>query len=246
MADKSSIEWTEATWNPATGCTKVSSGCKNCYAEPLAIRLQKMKQKKYQNGFKYVEHENELNKPLHWKKPRRIFVNSMSDLFHEDATDSFIDAIFHTMIRADQHTYQILTKRPKRMKEFIFKWLSVHGDNDDKVPEHIWLGVSVENNEFLSRIEILKEIPCIRFISFEPLLGEIKPNLDGIHWALVGGESGTNYRPVKHDWIKTLQDSCKKYDVPFFFKQWGGIHPTTNGRELDGKIYDEYPKIIRN
>jgi len=242
MANLSNIEWTEATWNPATGCTKVSTGCKNCYAETLSKRLQKMKQKKYKNGFEYTEHENELDKPLHWKKSRRIFVNSMSDLFHEKATDSFIDAVFHTMMIAKQHTYQILTKRPQRMKDFIDKWISVHGGLD-KVPEHIWLGVSVENEEVADRIDILKTIPCIRFISFEPLLDLIEHDLTGIHWAIVGGESGQGYRPVQEAWVQILKDQCRWYNVAFFFKQWGGNYPTQYGRKLDKQTYDEYPQL---
>ena len=245
MANNSAIEWTEATWNPATGCSKVSSGCKNCYAETMTKRLVKMKQEKYKNGFEYTEHENEIDKPLYWKKPRKIFVNSMSDLFHEKATDSFIDAVFQTMIRANQHTYQILTKRPQRMKDFVDKWLSCHGGYGS-IPYHIWLGVSVEDQQFTNRIDVLKQIPCVKFISFEPLLGSIEYDLSGIDWVIVGGESGDGHRPVQEYWVRFLQEQCEKYNVPFFFKQWGGNYPKEYGNLLDGKVYNEYPKISHN
>jgi len=244
MADKTGIEWAEATWNPATGCTKVSTGCKYCYAERITKRLIKLRQPKYYNGFKYTEHENEIDKPLSWKKPRRIFVNSMSDLFHEDATDSFIDAVFKTMIRADQHQYLILTKRPERMAEFVKSWFNKEGSFNE-LPKHIWLGVSVETQQYVTRIDILRYIPCtIHFVSFEPLLGPIiHVNFQNIQWAIVGGESGSNHRPIEEWWVEDLHRQCRRSQVPFFFKQWGGITSSANGRTLNGKIYDEYPSV---
>ena len=236
------IEWTESTWNPSTGCTKISPGCKNCYAHELAFRLQKMKNPKYVNAFDYTEHQKDLEIPLHWKKPRKIFVNSMSDLFHEQATDEFITKIFETMLKADWHTFQILTKRPEIMKKFVLNLLKLKGLT--KLPNHIWLGVSIENQDYVNRLELLKEIPCIRFISFEPLLGSItEANLIGIHWVIIGGESGPNFRPVKKEWILSVKQLCDRDLVPFFFKQWGGFTPKSGGCELDHKIYHAYPKI---
>ena len=240
----SAIEWTDATWNPATGCSKVSPGCKNCYAETMSIRLKAMKQKKYANGFKYTEHGTELQKPQHWKKPRMIFVNSMSDLFHEDATDSFINDVFEIMMTTPRHTYQILTKRPQRMKEFVNKFISVRGGLRE-IPNHIWLGTSVESEEFTNRIIILSDVKCkIKFVSFEPLLGNIlDPHLNYIDWAIVGGESGPNARPIEEAWVKNIQKFCNLQQTAFFFKQWGGRYPKEKGSLLDGKQYHEYPKL---
>jgi len=239
----SNIEWTDATWNPATGCSKVSPGCKNCYAETLSIRLKAMKQKKYVNGFKYTEHEEELQKPIHWKKPRMIFVNSMSDLFHEDATDSFIDAVFEIMMTNHRHTYQVLTKRPKRMREFVDKFISVRGGLHE-IPKHIWLGTSIENKDVMHRLDELKNVKCkIKFVSFEPLLEMVMPDLEGINWAIVGGESGAHARRIEKDWIQIIQKLCTLHDTAFFFKQWGGRFPKERGSLLDGKKYQEFPKI---
>jgi protein gp37 len=240
MANSSSIEWTNATWNPATGCTKISEGCANCYAEETAEHLQRIGQEKYKNGFTYTEHIDALQIPLHWKKPKKIFVNSMSDLFHEMATDGFIDEIFKTMMKANQHTYQILTKRPERMMVFIHNWLL---RNDLKnVPQHIWLGVTCESQLRIHRIDILRDIPAwIRFVSFEPLLDMVIPNLRDIQWAIVGGESGHKHRPIQKEWVLSLLKSCRQNNTAFFFKQWGGNKPKSNGRELNGKIYDEFP-----
>lgn len=242
LADKSAIEWTDASWNPATGCDKVSPGCKECYAEEVAIKMQKWGKKKYENGFAYTQHENELDKPLRWKAPRRIFVNSMSDLFHEKATFSFINLVFETMMLAKQHTYQILTKRPERMLTFVDWWL---GTKDLKqVPSHIWLGVSVEMQAYTDRIRILRNIPCkIRFVSFEPLLEEVYADLRDIDWAIVGGESGRNHRHFDKQWAYTVMQSCRLSCTAFFFKQWGGRSAKSGGRELDGKTYDEYPRV---
>lgn len=243
MAD-SKIEWTQKVWNPSTGCSKVSPGCKNCYADLLAQRLQKMGKPKYKNGFKYTEHQDSLNIPLTWKKPRKIFVNSMSDVFHEDATDSFINSIFDVMMEANWHTYQILTKRPDRMYDFIHYWLIRKGL--DKVPKHIWLGVSCESQEYVSRIDRLRMIPAhVHFISFEPLLGLIpNVNLQGIELIIAGGESGPGFRPMKEEWALELLKAARLYGSAFFFKQHGGIRPTSGGRSLQGQEYNEFPQGV--
>ncbi len=242
MAIDSQIEWTESTWNPSTGCSKISPGCANCYAEKLSKRLQLMKVNKYRKGFQYVEHDNEINTPLKWSKPRKIFVNSMSDLFHERASINFIRKCFIVMIKANQHTYQILTKRPKKMKDFSYLF---HKEFEQKIPSHIWMGVSIENQESDWRVDELRDIDCsTRFISFEPLLGSIKNiNLKGINWAIIGGESGIKHREIKKEWVLNLIRQCKKQNVPVFFKQWGGVRPKSGGREIDGEKFSEYPLI---
>ena len=242
MANNSNIEWTEATWNPSTGCTKISPGCKNCYAEKLSNRLHAMKLKKYKKGFEFVQHPSDVDIPLSWKKRKRIFVNSMSDLFHEQSSFEFIGRCFSTMIQADIHDYQILTKRPKRMTEFSKLFLDYFGH---KIPNYIWMGVSVENNDYTSRInELCKVKCCTRFISFEPLVGPIgKVNLKNIDWAIVGGESGSKHRPIKKEWVLEIIEQCKEQNVPVFFKQWGGFRPKSGGRMIDGREYSEYPKI---
>jgi protein gp37 len=236
MGDKSSIEWTDATWNPTTGCSKVSPGCKNCYAERLSQRLMKIGVAKYANGFQLTVHPEAFDLPLRWRNPRRIFVNSMSDLFHQDLAFQTIKKVYDVMERADWHTYQILTKRPQIMERFF---------RGRKVPDHIWLGTSVELRQYLNRLEPLKKIDVkVRFISFEPLLGPIgECDLTGISWAIVGGESGPNHREVKHEWVRELRDQCLDQDVRFFFKQWGGPRPKSNGRRLDGRLWDEYPDL---
>ena len=241
MAVGSSIEWTEATWNPTTGCSKVSTGCANCYAETLAKRLHAMGMPKYSNGFTYTEHESAVNIPLTWKKPRRIFVNSMSDLFHEDATPEFIARCFDVMLQANWHTYQVLTKRPHRMANYSRLFEELH---EQVIPGNIWLGTSIENADSLFRMDDLRRVRCkTRFISFEPLLGPVGPMiLDNIHWVIIGGESGTGYRPVKKEWILDIIYQCQQQDVPVFFKQWGGPRPKSGGRHIDGKIYSKYPK----
>ena len=240
MAVGSSIEWTEATWNPTTGCSKVSPGCANCYAETLTKRLHAMRMPKYSNGFTYTEHESAVNIPLTWKKPRRIFVNSMSDLFHENATHEFTARCFEVMLRANWHTYQILTKRPHKMADYSRRFEELHGR---VIPGHIWLGTSIENADLLFRMDELRMVRCkMRFISFEPLLGPVGPmNLDDIHWVIIGGESGTGYRPVKKEWILDIISQCQRQDVPVFFKQWGGPRPKSGGRSIDGKVYSKYP-----
>lgn len=239
MGDKSAIQWTDATWNPSTGCTKVSPGCKNCYAERLSRRLQWMKNPKYVTGFQFTLHDDALDLPLKWKKSRKIFVNSMSDLFHEFMPDDFLMKCFDTMIKADWHVYQVLTKRPERMLSFTKKI--------GTIPDHIWLGTSVESDIYKKRIDTLRKVPAdVKFISFEPLLGPLgELDLHNISWAIVGGESGPDYRPVKIEWIKEIKKQCKEQKIPFFFKQWGGHTAKSGGRLLDGKEWNQFPKIPR-
>ncbi len=242
MAIGSEIEWTEATWNPTSGCTKISPGCKNCYAETLTKRLKAMGQQKYKKGFQYVEHPSDVELPLTWKKPKKIFVNSMSDLFHENSTFEFTGKCFSTMIQADHHDYQILTKRPKRMAEFSELFFRYFGC---KIPNFMWMGVSIENQNYVSRINDLRKVKChTRFISFEPLLGSIgKVNLKGMDWAIIGGESGAHFRSVKKEWIEEIIEQCKEQGVAVFFKQWGGFRPKAGGRTINRRKYSEYPKI---
>ncbi|MFC2143068.1 DUF5131 family protein [Candidatus Aenigmatarchaeota archaeon] len=241
MAEKSSIEWTDSTWNPTTGCTKVSSGCANCYAERLAFRLHKIGVKKYRNRFRLTIHKDVISMPLKWKVPKTIFVNSMSDLFHKDVSYDFIKRVFDVMKEAHWHTFQLLTKRPERMLEFTKKYYK-------KPISNLWLGTSIENSSVKNRINILKKTPSkIRFISFEPLIGPIgKLNLSKIHWVVVGGESGWNHRPIEKDWVREIRDQCIKQKVPFFFKQWGGNTPKSGGRKLDRKYWNEYPATEKN
>lgn len=234
MAQDSSIEWTEATWNPVTGCTKISPGCKFCYAERMAKRLQAMGQERYREGFKLTIQPGALETPLHWRKPRIIFVNSMSDLFHRDVPTEFIESCFDVMNRASQHTFQILTKRPERAAEIASRlnW-----------SKNIWMGTSVESVDYVSRIHYLRKIPAqVRFLSVEPLLGPIpRIPLSGIHWVIVGGESGPGARPMKKEWVEQIRNRCVAQQVPFFFKQWGGVQKARFGRELDGRTWDEMP-----
>lgn len=231
----SKIEWTEITWNPTTGCNKVSSGCKNCYAEIFAKRLQAMGNKKYKNGFELTIHPDVLTEPMKWKSSRTVFVNSMSDIFHEDIPLNFLKKVFKTMNDTPQHTYQVLTKRAERLEKIAdnFKWT-----------DNIWMGVTVEDEKVISRINNLKNTPArIKFLSLEPLLGPLPNlNLDGIHWIIVGGESGRNSREVKKEWIIDIKNQCEKNNVEFFFKQWGGMNKKANGRELNGKTYNGMPK----
>jgi protein gp37 len=234
MADRSTIEWTEATWNPVTGCSKVSPGCKNCYAEKLALRLQAMGQANYANGFDVTTHASALDLPLSWRRPRTVFVNSMSDLFHELVPVEFIEEVFAIMRRAEQHRFQVLTKRSVRLLELAprLRWA-----------RNIWMGVSVENQTCVHRIDHLRETEAaVKFISFEPLLGPI-PDLDltGVDWAIVGGESGPGARAMQKEWATEIRDRCVEESVPFFFKQWGGTRKKETGRELDGKCWSEMP-----
>lgn len=234
MGDRSSIEWTDATWNPVTGCSKVSPGCQHCYAERLAHRLKAMGVPTYRNAFEVTLHPHVLERPLHWRRPRRVFVNSMSDLFHEEVPEDFIHSVFSVMARAPQHVFQILTKRADRLLEVASKlsW-----------PSNVWQGVSVESAAYTWRIDRLRRVPAtVRFLSIEPLLGPIPDlPLDGISWVIVGGESGYGHRPADPDWVRILRDQCVAAHVPFFFKQWGGRTPKAGGRLLDGKAWDQMP-----
>ncbi len=234
MAQLSSIEWTEATWNPVTGCQKISPGCKNCYADRMAKRLQAMGQPRYINGFQLTTQDDLIELPLSWKSPRIIFVNSMSDLFHEDVPDLFIRECFSVMNRATQHQFQVLTKRPERVLEMAdqLNWSS-----------NIWMGTSVENQDYIHRIRTLTRVKAhIRFLSIEPLLGPIvRLPLRKIDWVIVGGESGPKARPMKPEWVTTIRDRCQLLGVPFFFKQWGGVQKSVAGRALDGRTWDEMP-----
>jgi protein gp37 len=237
MATQSKIEWTEMTWNPVTGCTKVSAGCKNCYAERMAVRLHAMENKRYKNGFEVTLHEDLLEAPLKWKRSRLVFVNSMSDLFHEKVPLEFIQKAYSVMERCPQHTFQILTKRSQRLKEVsdILPW-----------SENIWMGVSVEDNSVLGRITDLQEVPArIRFLSCEPLIGPIDNlPLKGIHWVIVGGESGPGARSMHPEWVDLIYNQCRFNGVAFFFKQWGGVRKKQAGRELYGRTFDEMPISI--
>ncbi len=242
MAIGSEIEWTEATWNPTSGCTKISPGCKNCYAETMTKRLKAMGQQKYKKGFQYVEHSSDVDLPLTWKTPKKIFVNSMSDLFHENSLFEFTGKCFATMIQADHHDYQILTKRPKRMAEFSELFFKYFGH---KIPNFMWMGTSIENQQYVSRINDLRKVKChTRFISFEPLIGSVgKLNLRSINWAIIGGESGHHYRSVEKEWIEEIIEQCKDQGVAVFFKQWGGFRPKAGGRTINRRKYSEYPEI---
>ncbi len=234
MATNSHIEWTDATWNPVTGCTKISPGCKHCYAERLAKRLKVMGQLNYRNGFKVTLQPQMLELPLQWKSPKRIFVNSMSDLFHEGVPTAYIKQVFNVMHRADWHQYQVLTKRSDRVKE-LSKQLNW-------APQ-IWLGVSVENEKYAHRINDLRKTGAhVKFLSLEPLLGPLrKLKLRGIDWAIVGGESGPGARPINPEWVTEIRDQCVSAGVPFFFKQWGGVHKKKTGRTLEGRTWDQMP-----
>ena len=236
---KSKIEWTEATWNPVTGCTKVSAGCKNCYAERMSRRLQAMGNRNYANGFAVTEHPHMLDKPTRWRKPQRIFVNSMSDLFHPEVSFAFIQAVFQTMRDADHHVYQVLTKRPERMLEYVTAY------EVEPLPPHIWLGTSVEQRRWCSRIDTLRRVPAaVRFLSLEPLLEDLgELDLDDIHWVIVGGESGPGARPMDERWAANIRDACEAASVPFFFKQWGGVNKSKTGRILEGRTWDGMPEV---
>jgi len=234
----SAIEWTESTWNPVTGCSKVSPGCKHCYAERMAFRLQAMGQANYRNGFKVTLHEDALERPLRWRKPQTIFVNSMSDLFHAEIPLAFVRRVFDVMQEASWHRFQVLTKRADRLAELApeLPW-----------PANVWMGVSVESAFYLGRIEALLSVPAaVRFLSLEPLLGPLpKLRLKDIHWVIVGGESGPGARPMEKEWVVSVRDQCLRADVPFFFKQWGGVHKKRAGRELEGRTWDQMPDVSR-
>lgn len=236
MGLKSAIEWTESTWNPVTGCTKISQGCKHCYAERMAGRLQAMGQPNYRNGFRLTLQPRMLELPLRWKQPQRIFVNSMSDLFHKDVPLDYIRQVFDVMRKAHWHRFQILTKRADRLAELspYLGW-----------PENVWMGVSVENSKHVDRIDDLRRTGAkLRFLSLEPLLGPLRGlNLQGIDWVIVGGESGPGARPIQESWILEIRDQCQQAGVAFFFKQWGGQNKKKAGRLLDGRTWDEIPEV---
>jgi protein gp37 len=258
MSHISTIEWTDSTWNPVTGCTKVSPGCKNCYAETFAERFRGVKGHPYEQGFDLRLWPDRLELPLKWKDPRRIFVNSMSDLFHERIPDEYIMQVFEVMIKADHHVFQVLTKRSTRLKEWTrrhFRAINQLDDGRRILPAHIWLGVSVETQKYVRRTSDLQAVPAhVRFISVEPLLDEVllKPtHLHRIHWVIVGGESGPKARPMKEKWVREIQIACKTCRVPFFFKQWGAydirgrrVGKKRSGRELQGRTWNEMPVIL--
>lgn len=238
MAAKSTIEWTEATWNPVTGCTKISTGCIHCYAERMAKRLCAMGQPNYRNGFQVTCHPETLGIPLKWKKSRMIFVNSMSDLFHRKVPATFIDDVFITMNEARWHRFQVLTKRAGRLTQLAgrFNWAS-----------NIWMGVTVENQQHTDRIDKLRRVPAaVRFLSLEPLLSPITAlDLNDIDWVIVGGESGPGARPMKEEWVTDIRNQCLASKTPFFFKQWGGVQKKKTGRLLESRTWDEMPEVIR-
>jgi protein gp37 len=238
MGSGSTIEWTEATWNPVTGCTKISPGCAHCYAERMAKRLEAMGQPNYANGFDLTLHEHMLGIPLRWKRPQRVFVNSMSDLFHEDVPLEFVNRVFGVMARADWHQYQILTKRSARLLEIdpLLDW-----------QPQVWMGVSVESARYVHRIDDLRRTGArTKFLSLEPLIGPLPGiELAGIDWVIVGGESGPGARPMQREWVTDIRDQCQKAGVAFFFKQWGGVFKNRTGRKLDGRTWDEMPEASR-
>jgi protein gp37 len=237
MSDKSSIEWTDATWNPVRGCTKVSPGCKHCYAETFAERFRGVPGHPFEQGFDLRLIPEALELPRRWKRGRLVFVNSMSDLFHEDVPTAFIEQVFDVMVAADQHQFQLLTKRPERAVTVAPR---LH------FAPNIWMGVSVENADYTWRVEQLRRIPArIRFLSIEPLLGPIDDlRLSGIDWVIVGGESGAGARAMPPEWVRSIRDQCLAAGTPFFFKQWGGVRKSARGRELDGRTWDEMPPAL--
>ena len=241
MATVSKIEWTDTTWNPVTGCTKITRGCDNCYAERFAERFRGTPGHPYEPGFDLTLRPERLSQPLSWKRPRMIFVNSMSDLFHKDIPTDFIDNVFETMETADWHVFQVLTKRSPLMRDYLRRR---YGSR--LAPRHIWCGVSVEDNKAAARIRHLQDAPLsTRFLSIEPLLGSVGDiDIEGISWVIVGGESGPNARPMKREWAIEVRDLCERKGIPFFFKQWGGVFKKRTGRILDGRTWDEMPQPV--
>jgi protein gp37 len=239
MADGSAIEWTDATWNPVTGCTKITRGCDNCYAERFSERWRGIPGHPFSNGFDLTLRPERLEQPLKWKRPRMIFVNSMSDLFHKDVPKLFIDRVFDTMEAADWHKFQVLTKRSPLMRRYLCDRYGA-----ERGPAHIWCGVSVEDAKAAARITHLRQSPAgVRFLSIEPLIGTVgKVNLEGIDWVIAGGESGPGARPIHLEWVREVRDQCQAQKVAFFFKQWGGPRPKSGGRELDGREWSEFPQ----
>lgn len=236
IVKKTKIEWTEISWNPITGCSKVSDGCKNCYAERMAKRLKAMNNPRYLNGFSITIHDDLLNEPFKWKKPQLVFVNSMTDLFHEDIELIHIKKVFEVMNKADNHTFQVLTKRANRLKEIAIDLIW---------SKNIWMGVTVESSKYKNRIDLLREVPAkIRFLSIEPLLDDLGTlDLSNIDWVIVGGESGPKSRPMNEEWVKNIKEQCEKQNVLFYFKQWGGFNKKKTGRLLDGKEWNDMPKF---
>ena len=239
MSEQTSIEWTDSTWNPVTGCHKISPGCKNCYAARLAPRLKAMGNPRYANGFEVTLHHDLVELPTKWAKPRKVFVNSMSDLFHAEVPLGFIQAVFSTIVAAEQHTFQVLTKRPEQALELAdqLPW-----------PSNLWMGTSVENADYLHRVDTLRRIPAkTRFLSLEPLIGAI-PNIDltNIDWVITGGESGPGARKIEEDWVRSIRDQCDDAGIPFFFKQWGGTNKKRSGRMLDNRTWDYFPSEVSN
>ena len=243
MSRKSTIEWTNSTWNPVTGCTKVSAGCDHCYAERLSERFRGVKGHPFETGFDLTLRPERLEQPRHWRRPQLIFVNSMSDLFHKDIPTQYIHHVFDTMEQADWHIYQVLTKRSSLMRDFVHQRYG-----SLSAPPHIWLGVSIEDTAALTRLRHLKQTNAsTRFVSFEPLLDALgSVDLTDIHWVIAGGESGPGARPVKVEWLRELRDQCQAQNVAFFFKQWGGRTPKAGGNTLDGRQWQEYPDIKHN
>jgi protein gp37 len=243
MANTTQIEWTDATWNPVTGCSKITRGCDFCYAERFSERFRGVPGHPFENGFDLTLRPERLTQPLSWRQPRRIFVNSMSDLFHKEIPVPFIDSVFDTMELATWHTFQVLTKRSSLMARYLRSRY-----RETSAPSHIWLGVSVEDSKGAARLKHLRDAPAsVRFVSFEPLLASVgKVDLTGIHWAIVGGESGPRARPMKESWAIEIRDQCRAQKVAFFFKQWGGIRPKTGGRRLRGREWNEYPSFPKS
>jgi protein gp37 len=243
MADATSIEWTDATWNPVTGCTKISRGCDNCYAERFSERFRGTPDHPFENGFDVTLRPGRLDQPIHWRRSRMIFVNSMSDLFHKEVPKEFISRVFDTMEQANWHTFQVLTKRSSLMRDFLRKRYG-----DKRGPAHMWFGVSVEDRTKRSRIRHLQDTPAgIRFLSIEPLIGPVgELDLTGIDWVIVGGESGPRSRPMERDWVRDIRNQCRAVGVAFFFKQWGGLRPKSGGRRLDGKEWNQFPQASPN
>ncbi|HPF27070.1 MAG TPA: phage Gp37/Gp68 family protein [Steroidobacteraceae bacterium] len=242
MASQTAIEWTDTTWNPVTGCTKVGRGCDNCYAERIAERFRGTPNHPFTNGFELALRPHKLTEPLSWRRPRRVFVNSMSDLFHKEIPRAFLDQVFDTMEQARWHQFQVLTKRSSLLRRYVNgRYAGGHS------PEHIWLGVSIEDRSTLGRLKHLQQTrAAVRFVSFEPLLEDLGDvDLSGIHWAIAGGESGAKGREIKAEWIRSLRDQCRSAGVAFFFKQWGGKTPKSGGNTLDGRRWLQYPKSLR-
>lgn len=241
MAQNSTIEWTNATWNPVTGCTKISAGCDNCYAERFSERFRGVQDHPFKNGFDLTLRPERIEQPLTWKKSKLIFVNSMSDLFHKDVPKDFIINVFETMEKADWHIFQVLTKRSSLMRTFINERYK-----KESAPKHIWLGTSMEDHSKRSRIRHMQDTNAsVRFLSIEPLIGPPGDlDLTGIRWVIVGGESGPQARPMQLSWVRSVRDQCIAQNIPFFFKQWGGVRPKSGGRKLDGHTWDQYPFTI--